>query len=207
MPPIILGNALTSLLVHPNSCHFHNGTIPLLLHHWNYFRLPGPWRRIYSTSWPHLGRTPLADRELRKGLEHPQVWGRKTSKGCNGQEPLSLRDQGSELPGAGMPYVLPGPGNEPVPPAGMAEIPAWALPMPAQHLQHGDKELCMCSSRGKPRHQRQEGQQHRGEERRGVPEGLGRAGNSYRKGRAAKSYWTGVFKRCLQASPSWSIIE
>lgn len=50
--------------------------------------------------------------------------GRKTSNGRNGQELLSLWDQGWELPGAGMPYVLPGPGNEPVPPAGMAEIPA-----------------------------------------------------------------------------------
>lgn len=186
--------------VHPNSCHFHSGTIPLLLHHRNYFRLPGPWRRSYLTSWPCWARTPPALRDLSEGPG--------TSPSVRKKDIKRMESTGGAEPaGPEMPYVLPGPGNEPLPPAGMAQIPAWALLMPARHLQHRDKELWMCSSQGKSCHQRQEGEQHRQDEKRDVPEGWGRAGTSYRRGRATKCYWTGVFKRCLEASLSWSITE
>lgn len=71
----------------------------------------------YSTSWPHLARTPLADRDLSEGPGTSPSVRKKDIKGLQWTG-------GAEPAGPGMPYGLPGPGNEPVPPAGMAEIPA-----------------------------------------------------------------------------------
>lgn len=112
----------------------------------------------YSTSWPHLAKTPLAGRDLSEGPgTSPSCWGwKKDIKGLKSPGAAGSRDaicaawprkqtRASHRDGSG---------------------PAWALLTPARPLQHGEKQLWMWSSRGTSCHQRQEGEQQGGEGRR-----------------------------------------